>query len=468
MQAFPSNTSKMEQLCFPPPPPPPPLPRPSFMPPPPPPLSLSPKRYEPRGSSPVVRPVQNRFSKSPDQRHFQRPHHLPFLLPPPPPKFRNQAQRQHSSPTAQYRPESQITSLQRRNREGKDDNTATVTKPATEQQLSPVKTPILKEETGDTRCDVKDEVEEKPCTSVEDSSPSKTERKRPFENESFSFAGLPKELTQKFGPLTCELCSVSVNSTVQARMHYKGKQHEKKVHSFLMNWSKETGEPLPKQFKDGSPKKNTLHVSFCEVCNIPFTSPAHAAQHYMGRNHRKVLAGRAAAKAKVEQGAVPADDPSGRFGIGVEFNPCTNSSDPLGLKPPEPEPSTFDIKKFFCELCQVFTTSQDQLDMHLRGSKHRKAEAANKQRSAVTSTAPQATQSDSILASVMQNEDGTQTAVVKDYSIYRTPSGYYYCQPCNSTSNSEAQFIQHCESKKHKVKTTKKPISSPPKSGNIA
>jgi hypothetical protein len=32
--------------------------------------------------------------------------------------------------------------------------------------------------------------------------------------------------------------------------------------------------------------------------------------------------------------------------------------------------------RFFCELCQVAATSQDQLDMHFNGAKHKKAEKA--------------------------------------------------------------------------------------------
>ena len=38
----------------------------------------------------------------------------------------------------------------------------------------------------------------------------------------------------------------------------------------------------------------------------------------------------------------------------------------------------------------------------------------------------------------------------RDFSMYRTPSGKYYCSCCNLTLNSEVQFAQHMESKKHK------------------
>lgn len=41
-----------------------------------------------------------------------------------------------------------------------------------------------------------------------------------------------------------------------------------------------------------------------------------------------------------------------------------------------------------------------------------------------------------------------------DLSVYRTPSGYYYCNPCNLTLNSEIQFNQHLGSKKHRKKAS--------------
>lgn len=50
---------------------------------------------------------------------------------------------------------------------------------------------------------------------------------------------------------------------------------------------------------------------------------------------------------------------------------------------------------------------------------------------------------DNILNSIKNETSKT------DYSVYRTPSGWYYCQLCNVTVNSEAQFIKHLESKKH-------------------
>jgi hypothetical protein len=40
-----------------------------------------------------------------------------------------------------------------------------------------------------------------------------------------------------------------MNSTVQAKMHYNGKQHEKKVKMFMAAWAQQHGEPVPKKAK---------------------------------------------------------------------------------------------------------------------------------------------------------------------------------------------------------------------------
>ena len=49
-------------------------------------------------------------------------------------------------------------------------------------------------------------------------------------------------------------------------------------------------------------------------------------------------------------------------------------------------------------------------------------------------------------------ENETKLKQRKDYSIYRTPSGQFYCALCNLCVNSEQQFVQHIASRKHKLK----------------
>lgn len=76
-----------------------------------------------------------------------------------------------------------------------------------------------------------------------------------------------------------------MNSPISAKTHYESKQHDKKVNAWLQDWSKETGEPIPKREKpkEGPVGPNAFH---CDVCDLALTSLQHANQHYMGKKHR--------------------------------------------------------------------------------------------------------------------------------------------------------------------------------------
>ncbi|XP_052123031.1 zinc finger matrin-type protein 3-like [Frankliniella occidentalis] len=118
----------------------------------------------------------------------------------------------------------------------------------------------------------------------------------------------------------------------------------------------------------------------------------------------------------------------------------------------------FFSNRFYCDLCQISTTSQEHLDSHYAGAKHRKA-LVNAARAGIKTDVsvipPPVEPTESILASVIGHNEGGQRlrgAVSSDLSIYRTPSGQFYCHPCNTTVNSEKSFKEHTESKRHKFK----------------
>nr|CAD7573084.1 unnamed protein product [Timema californicum] len=273
---------------------------------------------------------------------------------------------------------------------------------------------------------------------------------------------LPKELTDMFGADRCELCSVIINSSIQGKLHYGGKIHKKKVSKFLTTWSAKTGSPVPQHLIGGSKNKELVVVEqmHCKVCNVHLDSHQKMESHYMGRKHRTAL------KRK-------AQDPNA----------------------------------FVCEACQVTTTCQDQLNMHLDGARHRKTMLKKLQFEGCNLNSEEKTPfelpqpvkvlqnvpasecswalvdtitkydipyenvvcvvtespADNILQSVMKGEVKRKSD--QDFSCYRTPSGYYYCQMCNLTLNSESQFAQHGQSKKHKLKAAsykKPPVNKQP------
>ncbi len=68
---------------------------------------------------------------------------------------------------------------------------------------------------------------------------------------------LPAALTAKCRPLHCDLCSVSMNSSVQADMHYVGKTHDKHARHFLTQWARESGCEPPRRLRGGAEGSET-------------------------------------------------------------------------------------------------------------------------------------------------------------------------------------------------------------------
>jgi len=116
--------------------------------------------------------------------------------------------------------------------------------------------------------------------------------------------------------------------------------------------------------------------------------------------------------------------------------------------------------KFFCQICKVSATNQLQLDTHLNGTKHK----LQAQRRGMPASQPAACGAEATAAVSNSSSNGATGVTTEppakrahtDYSIYRTPSGKYYCLACNLTLNSESQFAQHWESKKHKIEVYRK------------
>lgn len=97
----------------------------------------------------------------------------------------------------------------------------------------------------------------------------------------------------------------------------------------------------------------------------------------------------------------------------------------------------------YCEICDISVTSEVHMKLHLNGAKH-----AKKLRQ--LDAPPYAPITDTISQCLMANSDGKHSSGSQiDYSVYRTPSGQYYCQVCNLTVTSEIMLKQHFGSKKH-------------------
>ncbi|XP_063695494.1 zinc finger protein 385C-like isoform X2 [Culicoides brevitarsis] len=287
---------------------------------------------------------------------------------------------------------------------------------------------------------------------------------------------LPDELKKLFNALHCVLCDVKVNSPISAKMHYSSKTHEKKINQWLIDYCKRTGASMPKRQrkvtsieeaqKAGPKGPNAL---FCDICQIALTSIQHANQHYMGKKHRMVAAGKSRPKSQK-----PQPDNTGRFGIGQAFvqpldepgqkaslsispppTPVYDATTPADAfsqsSPPQltyatPKPGTIGPSLLpvmppvaventknqngknsgrYCEICDISVTSDQQMETHISGQKHQKK---CKQIGITTELSPRSR---------------------SDFSSCRTPSGQYYCISCDMTVATEALYSSHIQSKKH-------------------
>ncbi|XP_063866285.1 zinc finger matrin-type protein 3-like isoform X2 [Scylla paramamosain] len=439
------------------PPPPPPIPPheapPPFHPPPPPPLHFRPMRPPPHTLRPPPPPPPIRLPR-PQQQPYPHPH-----PPSRPPHYRQdrKAPPSHRPPPPEHQPNPPYSRPrhsngglpQRRGSEFGHQSEKPESDPASNKPTEPVVgSPLVS----------RHKEPDPPPPPVNKSSTPNNKRPLPVELD----PSLPEELVAKFHNNSCELCDVKLNSRIQAKNHYEGKQHRKKVKNYLVENARKDGQPPAKIAKidmsTSRKKLEPLDVSqlYCKCCDLSFTSEQHAQQHYMGRNHQRVLHGLKPLKAgyyNKETGKWQRMPPDPRVSVerlGLNLEPP--SEDEGGDSPKKPlDPDCVKARgRFFCELCNVSATSQDQLDGHITGQRHLKAVRLHAKKTSATSTGP----SDSILASVIKADEAKKTKS-KDLSIYRTPSGKYYCSPCDLTLNSESQFAQHVESKKHKTRRIK-------------
>lgn len=271
-------------------------------------------------------------------------------------------------------------------------------------------------------------------------------------------ASAQKELCELMKPLKCNLCNAVMNSPLQAKLHYQGKPHQKKVSMFLNQNAKKPNKMDDSQIS--STTSNSDWNTYCDLCKIWFTSQTDATQHYAGKKHMKAAYGATHLKPtkKIKNAAQ-----QNNFGLSFQHEFSMQAAQlvspvmasvlppsqlippvitPIPSSPIHPSTIISPIAQYSisvlpntsallsCDLCGISTNRPDQLEMHKRGAKHIKMLKLNS-------------------PGVSVNSISSLPAAI-DYSIHRTPSGQYYCATCNITLNSEMSFGQHIESKKHK------------------
>lgn len=181
------------------------------------------------------------------------------------------------------------------------------------------------------------------------------------------------------------------------------------------------------------------------MCDIYFTSQPQLDQHVAGRNHQRLAAGLPELKPGYyneeshKWQRFPVDDEETEYSQQNLYNP-ESIDNPL-----------------WCDLCKVGAPSKPQMDMHVFGKSHRakmKRSMGGVENDDLETIQKRVQLKDSILSKASKRGKPSDRHRKKpvDLSVFRTPSGQYYCAACNLSLNTEAQFGQHQVSKKHKQK----------------
>jgi len=296
-------------------------------------------------------------------------------------------------------------------------------------------------------------------------------------------AEMPHDLLAKCRPLHCQLCDVQATSPVQAKMHYQGKTHDKHVRSYFTSLNKlnnlNSAVPIPQKLSANGQKGCKEDESslvrppglHCSVCDLAFTSFSQVEQHLASKNHTRLASGQPGVKGGCYNKA------TGRW----ERSPPTDQEEQPAPAPTPSQPSTSlgsivaSEHNFYCQLCKVGAPSQTQMDMHLNGKNHKakmKRSMGGVDNGDLAEIEKRVNLKESILAVVAKKASPVPVAKTKlksnpifpsaappqqndQFSQFRTPSGQFYCAPCNLSLNSTSQFQQHQVSKKHKMKEAK-------------
>jgi len=244
---------------------------------------------------------------------------------------------------------------------------------------------------------------------------------------------LPPEVLAACKPLHCELCKASMNSPAMTKSHYEGKGHEKKVRAVLATKGQGSASTANTHYRGVKCDPGSVQpqppgkFGFCEPCGVGLTSQIQAEQHYQGKSHQKRVNG-------LKSGQMKEGDYNGwQLQHSGNWDRQAASDNTSPTKPPVTD------GPLSCSLCSINVNHPAQLDIHLDGKAHkRKLKQAEE---GVPPSVPS-----------KKAKKSSSAECDPELSIYRTPSGDFYCSPCNLSVNSENQFKQHVNSKKHKQK----------------
>lgn len=160
----------------------------------------------------------------------------------------------------------------------------------------------------------------------------------------------------------------------------------------------------------------------------------------------------------------PLDDEDAPPGNGLYMSPSDSIPIPIPIIPTIPTISKESIAELskYCEICDINVTSEMHMRLHLNGAKHAKklrqlgepphTDAPDMLAQCIIST-PTTTvkrkHPSTTTVAVTTTTTTNELTGTSDFSVFRTPSGQYYCQICDLSVTSEVTLSQHFSSKRH-------------------
>ncbi|BFZ16226.1 hypothetical protein BsWGS_19265 [Bradybaena similaris] len=188
----------------------------------------------------------------------------------------------------------------------------------------------------------------------------------------------------------CYVCKLVLTSKAHAQSHLEGKKHKKK------NWEQIVNGNSVNMSADGDVSADNIRVLMCKICNVPFSSPENASQHFMSDKHQKKLQSYSAANiqetgpeqtgiVRVHQSPAPIVSQSGESHDNIETDaiPLENAEEQSERlfapnrefwKGSNTEAYVMKGDRGFCYVCNIELTSPQHCRQHIKGSKHIKKE----------------------------------------------------------------------------------------------
>ena len=231
----------------------------------------------------------------------------------------------------------------------------------------------------------------------------------------------------------CKLCEIPLNSVEQLRSHFSGRKH---INKGKLKKDIPSVNDVPDEQEPPKKKMKYVAMKYCQTCDISLTSQKHYEQHYLGRNHKRMIHGKAPLSKgyqniKSKQWTRQPVDPR----VATRLLGSALPEDLIGRAA-----SSDDNKvrgKFWCSTCFCAQTSEAQHEAHMKGSKHRK----NLQRIEING----------VLREILDSKVKSAPKYLMGVSMDDHLVGYY-CDPCKTNVRSVLHLHNHISHKNHQLK----------------